>query len=148
MLTGADKYDAGEVHGKQDAKKYVRFGELPPVLQFHLKRFELRQTRFGYGYEKVNDFYKFPTKLHLDEFLDEADPNGVKQTYYLHGVLVHSGSMNAGHYYAFIRPGLENKWFKFNDDVVTAVSFFFTVGFCLLGFDFFLRLTRVLGFQA
>ncbi len=31
-LTGENQYDAGE-HGKQDAKKFIRFKKLPPVLQ-------------------------------------------------------------------------------------------------------------------
>jgi ubiquitin carboxyl-terminal hydrolase 7 len=134
MLVGGDQYDAGEKFGKQvgcqtlvlfnaskDAKKCVKFGELPPVLQLHLKRFELRQTRFGYQYVKVNDHFKFPTKLHLDEFMETPDPN-VRQTYYLHGVLVHAGGVNSGHYFAFMRPGLDKKWYKFDDEIVTEVS--------------------------
>ena len=118
MLSGDDKYDAGDL-GKQDAKKFVKFTSFPPVLQLHLKRFQLTQTSWGYGYEKVNDHYSFPSVLHLDEFLYE--PSEVPQTYALHGVLVHSGSLNSGHYYAYVRPGLSPKWFKFNDDIVTAV---------------------------
>ncbi|CAM9681125.1 unnamed protein product, partial [Phaeothamnion confervicola] len=40
LLDGEDKYDAGEEHGKQTAKKGVRFLAFPPVLTIHLKRFE------------------------------------------------------------------------------------------------------------
>jgi len=118
MLTGDDKYDAG-THGKQDAKKHVKFSELPPVLHLHLKRFTFNMQR--YGYEKVNDYYSFPGVLRLDDFIDPAH-KGVKQTYILHGVLVHSGGVNGGHYYAFIRPTLEKKWYKFNDELVTSVT--------------------------
>jgi hypothetical protein len=34
-------------------------------------------------------------------------------------VLVHSGGIHGGHYYAFIRPQLGSQWFKFDDDRVT-----------------------------
>nr|GEU39103.1 reverse transcriptase domain-containing protein [Tanacetum cinerariifolium] len=34
-------------------------------------------------------------------------------------VLVHSGGVHGGHYYAYIRPTLSDKWFKFDDERVT-----------------------------
>ncbi|KAF7811470.1 Ubiquitin carboxyl-terminal hydrolase 12 [Senna tora] len=34
-------------------------------------------------------------------------------------VLVHSGGVSGGHYYAYIRPNLSNQWFKFDDQRVT-----------------------------
>lgn len=37
-------------------------------------------------------------------------------------MLVHSGDVNGGHYCAFLRPTLENKWFKFDDDRVTPAT--------------------------
>lgn len=38
-LTGDNQYDTEE-HGKQDAKKFIRFKKLPPVLQVSLNRYE------------------------------------------------------------------------------------------------------------
>ncbi len=38
-LTGENKYES-ELHGKQDAKKFIRFKTLPPVLQIQLNRFD------------------------------------------------------------------------------------------------------------
>jgi ubiquitin carboxyl-terminal hydrolase 7 len=37
-------------------------------------------------------------------------------------VLVHSGDLNAGHYYAFLRPEKEGEFFKFDDDRVTRAT--------------------------
>ena len=34
-------------------------------------------------------------------------------------VLVHSGDLNAGHYYAFLKPEKDGEFFKFDDDRVT-----------------------------
>lgn len=42
--------------------------------------------------------------------------------YHLHSILVHRGSINSGHYFAFIKPSLEERWYEFNDDRVTQVT--------------------------
>ncbi len=113
MMDGENKYQA-EGHGLQDAKKGVIFTRFPPVLHLQLKRFEydwMRDTMV-----KINDRHEFPPVIELDKFLDEsAATDGttkpVKQTYHLHGVLVHSGDVHGGHYLAFIKPGLNGKWY-------------------------------------
>ena len=33
--------------------------------------------------------------------------------------MIHSGGLNAGHYFCFIRPEENNMWIKFNDTFVT-----------------------------
>ena len=40
----------------------------------------------------------------------------------IHSVLVHMGDLHGGHYYALIRPQVNGKWFKFDDDKVTPAS--------------------------
>jgi hypothetical protein len=45
----------------------------------------------------------------------------VRNLYKLHSVLVHSGGVHGGHYYAFIRPD-GKQWVKFDDDTVTLQS--------------------------
>jgi hypothetical protein len=42
----------------------------------------------------------------------------VRNLYRLHSVLVHSGGVHGGHYYAYIRPD-GKKWLKFDDTSVT-----------------------------
>lgn len=41
--------------------------------------------------------------------------------YHLHSILVHRGGVGAGHYFAFIRPSIEEKWFEFNDQIVEPI---------------------------
>ncbi len=43
----------------------------------------------------------------------------MRNQYRLHSVLVHSGGVHGGHYYAFIRPD-GRQWLKFDDDKVPA----------------------------
>ncbi len=88
---------------------------------------------------QINDRYGFPDELDLDrddrKYLSKtADPD-VRNLYKLHSVLVHSGGVNGGHYYAFIRPDGKN-WLKFDDDEVrtrteTCVTSFHR-SFCLI----------------
>ncbi|KAK3422116.1 hypothetical protein EUGRSUZ_G02663 [Eucalyptus grandis] len=119
-LEGDNRYHA-EQHGLQDAKKGVLFIDFPPVLQLQLKRFEydfMRDTMV-----KINDRYEFPLQLDLDrengKYLSPEADRSVRNLYTLHSVLVHSGGVHGGHYYAYIRPTLSDQWFKFDDERVT-----------------------------
>ena len=74
--------------------------------------------------KQINDRYEFPLELDLDtgdgKYLTEDADRSVRNLYHLHSVLVHSGGVHGGHYYAFIRPDLAgDQWFKFDDERVT-----------------------------
>jgi hypothetical protein len=112
-LEGDNAYEA-EGHGKQRAKKGIRFLTFPPVLNLQLKRFHFDLEKMEMV--KLNTRFEFPRKLDLTAFAPNAG------TYILYAVVVHSGDVNSGHYYAHIRPNLEQGWFKFDDDSVTPCS--------------------------
>ncbi|XP_076950062.1 ubiquitin C-terminal hydrolase 12-like [Bidens hawaiensis] len=119
-LEGDNRYHA-EQHNLQDARKGVLFTDFPPVLELQLKRFEydyMRDTMV-----KINDRYEFPLELDLDrdggKYLSPDADKSFRNLYTLHSVLVHSGGISDGHYYAFIRPTLSDQWFKFDDERVT-----------------------------
>ncbi|KAI7906203.1 uncharacterized protein BX663DRAFT_499233 [Cokeromyces recurvatus] len=117
-LEGDNKYMA-EGYGLQDAHKGVIFETFPPVLHLQLKRFEydfMRDTMV-----KINDRHEFPAEINLDKYCSKSDEDG-PYDYELHGVLVHSGDISGGHYFALIRPESNDKWFRFDDDRVTPVS--------------------------
>ena len=70
---------------------------------------------------QINDRYEFPEELDLDRdnrryMSRTADPK-VRNLYRLHSVLVHSGGVHGGHYYAFIRP-TGSTYLKFDDEKV------------------------------
>ncbi|KAJ1732101.1 ubiquitin-specific protease ubp15 [Coemansia biformis] len=118
-LDGENKYQA-EGLGLQDARKGVIFESFPPVLQLQLKRFE-------YDFEqdamvKINDRHEFPPTIDLREFLSEDADHSESWTYALHGVLVHSGDLHSGHYFGLLRPSVDNKWYRFDDDRVVPVA--------------------------
>ncbi|KAG9146594.1 hypothetical protein Leryth_014621 [Lithospermum erythrorhizon] len=122
-LEGDNKYQS-EQYGLQDARKGVLFIDFPPVLQLQLKRFEYDFARDVMV--KINDRYEFPLQLDLDredrKYLSPDADRSVRNLYNLHSVLVHSGGVQGGHYYAYIRPTLNEQWFKFDDERVTKVD--------------------------
>lgn len=119
-MEGENKYQA-EGFGLQDAKKGIIFESFPPVLHLQLKRFEYDLQRDAMI--KINDRHEFPFEIDLAEFIDEASPaKSESWLYKLHGVLVHSGDVNGGHYFALIKPDRETRWLKFDDDRVTPVT--------------------------
>jgi len=118
-MDGENQYQA-EGFGLQDAKKGVIFESFPSVLHLQLKRFE-----FDFAREinvKINDRFEFPEILDLSPYLSEDADKSEKYIYHLHGVLVHSGDISAGHYYAFLKPHKNGEFFKFDDDRVTRAT--------------------------
>eukprot|EP00405_Crypthecodinium_cohnii_P010812 CAMPEP_0206428752 /NCGR_PEP_ID=MMETSP0324_2-20121206/5850_1 /ASSEMBLY_ACC=CAM_ASM_000836 /TAXON_ID=2866 /ORGANISM="Crypthecodinium cohnii, Strain Seligo" /LENGTH=1228 /DNA_ID=CAMNT_0053894337 /DNA_START=227 /DNA_END=3913 /DNA_ORIENTATION=+ len=117
-LDGDNLYEA-EGHGKQPAKKGIRFKRFPPVLNLQLKRFHFDLEKMDMV--KLNTRFEFQKRLDLSSFAPGAG------TYVLYAVLVHNGDVNSGHYYAYIRPNLDGGWLKFDDDNVTPCSEFAAV---------------------
>ncbi|QSS53188.1 ubiquitin carboxyl-terminal hydrolase [Histoplasma capsulatum var. duboisii H88] len=115
-LEGENKYDAGEPYKLQEAKKGVIFESFPPVLHLHLKRFEYDINRDAMM--KINDRLEFPEEFDAAPYLSEDADKSEPWIYQLHGVLVHSGDFNAGHYYAYLRPTKDSLFYRFDDDKV------------------------------
>lgn len=115
-LEGENKYDAGPPHGLQDANKGVIFESFPPVLHLHLKRFEYDLNSLAMM--KVNDRHVFPMEFDAAPYLSKDADKSEPWDYELHGVLVHSGGLDAGHYYAFLKPTKDGYWYRFDDDRV------------------------------
>ena len=118
-MDGENKYFA-EGYGLQDARKGVIFESFPQVLHLQLKRFEYDINRDAMM--KVNDRYEFPEIWDASPYLSESADRSESYSYQLHGVLVHSGDFNAGHYYAFLKPTANGHFYRFDDDRVTRAT--------------------------
>ena len=118
-LDGENKYYA-EGFGLQDARKGVIFESFPQVLHLQLKRFEYDINRDAVM--KVNDRYEFPETFDATPYLADNADKSEPYIYQLHGVLVHSGDFNAGHYYAFLKPTKDGHFYRFDDDRVTRAT--------------------------
>lgn len=118
-MDGDNKYFA-EGFGLQDARKGEIFEKFPSVLHLQLKRFE-----YNWEYDtttKINDRFEFPESFDAAPYLAKTADFSEPHIYKLHGVLVHSGDLNAGHYYAFLKPDKDGFFYKFDDDRVTRAT--------------------------
>ena len=117
MLEGENAYYDEDSESKVRAIKRLRIKSLPPTLILHLKRFELNYDTFQKV--KLNDYYKFPIELDMRPYMTNTQDESMVTNYRLCGVIVHSGTANAGHYYSFSKDrSAQNSWYEFNDDIV------------------------------
>jgi len=132
ILEGDNKYHCEQYERKIKVMKRCCIKTLPNTLIITLKRFDFDFASMQKV--KINDYFEFPTTLNVkpwtkvglkDQIPPEAnyEPPNYDDTYYdyeLVGVLVHSGTADAGHYYSFIKDRNNSKkgWFEFNDNRV------------------------------
>ncbi|KAH8790439.1 hypothetical protein DL96DRAFT_1664651 [Flagelloscypha sp. PMI_526] len=119
ILDGENKYPV-QGHGLQDAKKGITFQSFPSVLNIQLRRFEYDISCDAMV--ALNDRFELPSEIDMEEFLDEGADRSSPWVYKLHGVLARSSYRNGHYFAAFIKPGKDKKWLKFDDDHVTPVT--------------------------
>ena len=120
VLDGSNKYEV-EGHDKETAVKSTSFTKMPIVLILQLKRFEYK-TQFDTT-EKINDHYKYDESIDLSRYI--SNTNEPSHTYQLLSVLVHTGNVYGGHYYAYVRFDTStNEWYCFNDELVYKADVF------------------------
>lgn len=117
MLTGDNQY---EIDGtKIDAKHITRLKQIPPILMLQLRRFEFN-TRNGRR-DKINDKFDISLKINIAPLLEDYETNkSHKEIYKLHGIIMHSGSADSGHYISYVR--MKQGWVEFNDSEVSRVE--------------------------
>lgn len=119
-MDGDNKYFAGDKYKLQDANKGVIFQSFPDVLHLQLKRF-----LYDYNKDapiKVNDRHEFPEFFDVAPYLADDADRSEPWVYQLHGVLVHSGDLDAGHYYAFLKPNKDGWFYRYDDEKVTKAT--------------------------
>ncbi|OAA66976.1 ubiquitin hydrolase [Niveomyces insectorum RCEF 264] len=119
-MDGDNKYFAGEKYQLQDANKGEIFVSFPDVLHLQLKRF--LYDYYKDAPTKINDRHEFPEFIDLAPYLAEDADRSESWIYQLHGVLVHSGELDAGHYYAFLKPEKDGWFYKYDDEKVTKAT--------------------------
>lgn len=95
-------------------KKNIKFWSFPKILVIDLKRFN------NYNLQKNQLLIDFPIEeLDLTNYVIGYNNNIYK--YELYAICNHSGSVSGGHYYTYIRNA-NNKWYNFNDNVITEIN--------------------------
>ena len=115
VLQGANAYKCKGCDKKVTAKKQFSLDQLPAVLTFQMKRFDV----FRGGAAKIHRKIGFPTVLDATPY--SSDPCD-STLYELVGVVVHMGTtLTSGHYYAYCRSPA-GSWLRLDDETVTHVK--------------------------
>lgn len=118
LLEGDNKYFCDQYKLKINVKKRCLIHTLANTVIIHLKRFEFdfnSMQRY-----KINDYCEFPMNINFKPWTKEGITGGNEFPdeyfeYELVGVLVHSGTADAGHYYSYIKDRQTGKWYCFDD---------------------------------
>jgi ubiquitin C-terminal hydrolase len=112
-----------------DIIKRQCISQMSDTLIFHLKRFELNFDTFIR--EKVNDIFPFPVILDMFPYTKEGLTAKINEAltepeacyvFELCGVIVHAGTSDSGHYFAYLKDAStfaestpNNGWMEYND---------------------------------
>jgi len=119
LLTGDNKYSCSECKKKVDANKKMHIWSPPNILIVQLKRFKNDSWRTTKTSSKV----VFPIKnMDIKNYLSDLH-TVEKTTYDLVAISEHRGSCNSGHYVAYCKNDINDKWYEFNDDDIFHVPY-------------------------
>ncbi|KAL8178429.1 UNVERIFIED_CONTAM: Ubiquitin carboxyl-terminal hydrolase 33 [Gekko kuhli] len=117
-LKGDNMYSCEKCKKLRNGVKFCKVQRFPEILCIHLKRFR-HELMFS---TKIGTHVSFPLEgLDLQPFLAKDSPAQIV-TYNLLSVICHHGTASNGHYIAYCRNNLNNRWYEFDDQSVTEVS--------------------------
>ena len=64
----------------------------------------------------------FPSILDMREFIDHECGFDKEPFYSLYAVINHTGSIDFGHYYSYIKFQGKDEWYEFNDSKVSKIE--------------------------
>ncbi|XP_054836038.1 ubiquitin carboxyl-terminal hydrolase 33 isoform X2 [Eublepharis macularius] len=116
-LKGDNMYSCEKCKKLRNGVKFCKVQNFPEILCIHLKRFR-HELMFS---TKIGTHVSFPLEgLDLQPFLAKDNPAQIV-TYNLLSVICHHGTASNGHYIAYCRNNLNNRWYEFDDQSVTEV---------------------------
>lgn len=102
----------------QESTKQLSMRTLPIVASFHLKRFEHSSS----VNKKISTFISFPAELDMTPFMAQRiDERSGDCRYSLYAVINHIGSLDIGHYTAYVRHH-KDVWVKCDDHIITLAT--------------------------
>ncbi|XP_023139745.2 ubiquitin carboxyl-terminal hydrolase 8 isoform X2 [Amphiprion ocellaris] len=116
-LTDNNKVFCRHCKAHRDSTKKLEIWKVPPILLVHLKRFSYE----GRWKQKLQTSVDFPLdSLDLAQYV--IGPKQTLKRYSLYGVSNHYGGLDGGHYTAYCKNVLKQRWYKFDDHEVSDIS--------------------------
>ncbi|KAG2470479.1 UBP8 hydrolase, partial [Polypterus senegalus] len=116
-LTDNNKVLCSHCKTRRDSTKKIEIWKLPPILLVHLKRFSYD----GRWKQKLQTSVDFPLEnLDLSQYV--IGPKSNLKKYSLYGVSNHYGGLDGGHYTAYCKNAIKQRWHKFDDHEVSDIS--------------------------
>jgi ubiquitin carboxyl-terminal hydrolase 4/11/15 len=111
-LTEGNEWYCDKCKKSQSAEKKMEICSCPEILILHLKRF-----REG---NKLNYVIDYPIKgLNMGQYIKYNENDNI---YDLFAVTNHQGNYTGGHYFAYSKNFLNNKWFEFDDEYMKTIK--------------------------
>jgi ubiquitin carboxyl-terminal hydrolase 4/11 len=118
ILSEMDTWYCPRCKEHRRASKKFELWKTPDILVMHLKRFSSNAMRR----DKLDVYVDFPIEnLDLTSRVVEQD-DGKQEVYDLFAVDDHWGGLGGGHYTAFAKSFIDNKWYEYNG--MSPLSFF------------------------
>lgn len=116
-LTDNNKVFCRHCKAHRDSTKKLEIWKVPPIVLVHLKRFSYE----GRWKQKLQTTVDFPLEtLDLAQYV--IGPKQNMKRYSLYGVSNHYGGLDGGHYTAYCKNVLKQRWFKFDDHEVSDMT--------------------------
>uniref|UniRef100_A0A8C6TSZ9 Ubiquitin carboxyl-terminal hydrolase n=1 Tax=Neogobius melanostomus TaxID=47308 RepID=A0A8C6TSZ9_9GOBI len=116
-LTDNNKVFCRHCKAHRDSTKKLEIWKVPPIVLVHLKRFSYE----GRWKQKLQTSVDFPLdSLDLCQYM--IGPKQNLKKYSLYGVSNHYGGLDGGHYTAYCKNAVKQRWFKFDDHEVSELS--------------------------
>ncbi|CAL8350096.1 unnamed protein product [Merluccius merluccius] len=116
-LTDNNKVFCRHCKAHRDSTKKLEIWKVPPIVLVHLKRFSYE----GRWKQKLQTSVDFPLE-NLDLSLYVIAPRQNLKKYCLYGVSNHYGGLDGGHYTAYCKNTVKQRWYKFDDHEVSEMS--------------------------
>jgi ubiquitin carboxyl-terminal hydrolase 22/27/51 len=119
----SEQYKCRSCDAPRSASKRVRVRKLPAILCVHVKRFGMKIAGTSLVQEKYEGKIDFPLVLDMAPYTTQTSgtASSDRYVYDLECVVVHQGeNVHNGHYFAFCRQ--DKKWFRFDDEIVSATT--------------------------
>lgn len=121
MLNGDNAYNCDNCTFKSDATKTTTLWHSPEKLIIQLKRFNHDNSSRRHSHQKNNIFVKFPLEnLNMTPYTSSY--TNENQYYDLYGVIYHTGGLQGGHYVAYTKNAVNDKWYLFDDSNVLHID--------------------------